>query len=48
MLLQALKEQQAIVWPQQAENADLKAGLERLERLIKEIPYLTASSVPVQ
>ena len=29
------------------ENADLKARLERLARLIKERPYLTASSVPV-
>ena len=28
-------------------QADLKARLERLERLIKERPYLTASSVPV-
>ena len=30
-----------------AENADLKARLERLERMIQERPYLTASTEPV-
>jgi hypothetical protein len=30
-----------------AENTALKARLERLERLIKERPYLTASTEPV-
>lgn len=35
MLLQALKEQQAIIRRQQAENFNLKARLEALERLVK-------------
>ena len=31
-----------------ADNAGLKARLERLEGLVKDRPYLTASSEPVQ
>lgn len=32
-----------------ADNADLKARLERLERLVKNnMPYLTASAEPIQ
>ena len=34
VLLQAFKEQQVIVQRQAAENADLKARVERLERLL--------------
>jgi len=29
------------------ENSDLKARLERLEQMVKDRPYLTASSEPV-
>jgi len=32
----------------QAENADLKARLEALEQLVKNRPYLTAASAPIQ
>jgi hypothetical protein len=32
----------------QAENADLKARLEALERLVQDRPYLTAAAAPVQ
>ncbi len=31
-----------------AENAEFKTRLERLEGLVKDRPYLTASSEPVQ
>ena len=31
-----------------AENADLKARVEDLERMMKERPYLTASAEPIQ
>ena len=31
-----------------AENADLKARLERLERMIKERPYLAAAAEPIR
>ena len=43
--VQALEKQNREV---KAENADLKARLERLEGVVKDRPYLTASVEPVQ
>ena len=43
--VQALEKQNREV---KAENADLKARLERLEGLVKDRPYLTASVEPAQ
>ena len=43
--VQALEKQNREI---RAENSDLKARLERLERLIQDRPYLTASAEPVQ
>jgi hypothetical protein len=48
MMLQAMKEQQNQVKELRAENADLKARLERLEQLVKSRPYLTAATAPIQ
>ena len=43
--VQALEKQNREV---KAENADLKARLERLETLVKDRLYLTASTEPIQ
>jgi len=48
MMLQAMIEQQDQVKELKTENADLKARLERLEGLVKERPYLAASTEAVQ
>ena len=45
---QALERRTGEVQPLKAENADLKARLERLERLIQDRPYLTAATAPIQ
>lgn len=43
--VQALEKQNGEI---KAENSDLKARLERLEKLFEDRPYLTASAEPLQ
>jgi len=47
LLSKMAREQREELGLVKAENADLKARLERLEGLVKDRPYLTASTEPV-